>query len=117
MFLVRGEIYHEEIWREWIGNLASRVPSSILCDNALEKCYRDMQQPNMPPKSVYDEQSFFSIVVHTKPKFPGYEKGSIFNGRIVHERIEVKSYRTTHLPITVLHKGKEYLSSARDKGP
>ena len=92
MFLVRGEIYHEEVWTEWIGNLAGSVPSSILCEKALEQCYRDMQHPNWPPRSVYDEQSFFNIVVHTKPHFTGYAKGSIFDGRIVDERIEVGSW-------------------------
>ena len=95
MFLVRGEIYHADVWTEWIGNLAGRVPASIMCDKVLEECYRDMQHPNWPPRSVYDEQSFFSIVVHTKPQFEGYEKGSIFDGRIVDERIEVDSYRSS----------------------
>lgn len=89
MFLVIGKIPHEEIWTSWIGNLAGVVPASIGCDPELERCYRDMQASTVPPKSVYDEQTFFNIVVHPKPRFEGYSSGSIFDGRIVEERTEV----------------------------
>ncbi|BDA44732.1 probable glycosyltransferase BC10 [Coccomyxa sp. Obi] len=88
MFLVRGEVPLVEVWTQWIGNLAGRVPASILCDEELERCYRDMQERKGPPKSVYDEQTFYSIYIHTKPHFPGYESGSIFDGRVVDERVE-----------------------------
>lgn len=91
MFLVRGDLPHEEVWTEWIGSLAGLVPYSVLCDSRVERCYRDMLERSSPPKSVYDKQTYFSIVVHTKPHFEGYESGSIFDGRIVDDRIEVYS--------------------------
>ncbi len=89
LFLVRGEMYHEDVWTEWIGSLADLVPPSILCDDALNKCYRTLPQYSIPPKSVYDRQTYYSIFVHTKPDFPGYSSGSIFDARIVDERVEV----------------------------
>ncbi len=91
MFLVRGEVPHAEVWTQWIGNLAGRVPASILCNKKLERCYRDMQESKGRPKSVYDEQTFLTIDIHPKPHFPGYESGSIFDGRMVDERVEVSS--------------------------
>ncbi len=89
MFLVRGHMYHEAVWTQWLEDVAGIVPSSVACDEELSKCYKGMQERNSPPRSPYDEQSFYSIVIHTKPDFPGYSEGSIFNGRIVEERIQV----------------------------
>jgi hypothetical protein len=88
MFLVRGEILHEEVWTRWLGNLSQRVPASLYCDAAAFQCYESMTKSS-PVHSVYDEQQFFSIVVHPQPGFPGYANGSIFDGRIVPRRIKV----------------------------
>ncbi|KAK9917995.1 hypothetical protein WJX75_000371 [Coccomyxa subellipsoidea] len=87
MFLVRGDMYHEDVWTAWIGDLADLVPPSLFCDEILAQCYRDMPQRQAIPKSVYDQQVYFSIVVHTKQNYPGYNEGSIDN-RIVQERVE-----------------------------
>ncbi|BDA44694.1 probable glycosyltransferase BC10 [Coccomyxa sp. Obi] len=88
MFLVRGDIYHEDAWTQWIGDLADIVPASIVCDDALNTCYQDMLQRSAPLKSAYDRQLYYSIVVHTKPDYPGYKNSSIFHGRIVKDRVE-----------------------------
>lgn len=93
MFLVRGDIYHEDVWTAWIGDLADLVPPSLFCDEVLAQCYRDMPQRQVIRKSVYDRQVYFSIVVHTKPNYPGYNEGSIFDNRIVQERVEVRVSR------------------------
>ena len=90
MFLVRGNIYHEDVWTAWIGDLVNLVPPSLFCDEALAQCYREMPERQTAAKSVYDLQVYFSIAVHTKPDFPGYKGGSIFDGRIVHGRVEVR---------------------------
>jgi hypothetical protein len=92
MFLVNGEMFHEAVWNQWIGNLANEIPSSIACHKEARDCYKKLVEKPKPAKSVYDEQSFFSIYVHTKPDFLGYKNGSIFDGRIVEERIEVRPH-------------------------
>lgn len=113
MFLVRGDIYHEDVWTAWIGDLADLVPPSLFCDEALAQCYRDMPQRQAVPKSVYDRQSYFSIVVHTKPNYPGYNEGSIFDKRIVQERVEVRCLGSCILPVCIyrdlLQKSSEFL--------
>lgn len=101
MFLVRGEIYHEDVWTEWIGNLADIVPASIVCDEDVAHCFRGMLQRNAPIKSIYDRQIYYSIVVHTEPDYSGYNSGSIFDGRIVLERVEVCEL---HLDLQILPK-------------
>lgn len=89
MFLVRGDVYHEAVWTQWLGDVIGMVPSSVACNEELSQCYKGMQERKSPPRSVYDEQSYYSIVVHPKPEFHGYSNGSIFDGRIVGERVEV----------------------------
>ena len=110
MFLVRGDIYHEDVWTAWIGDLADLVPPSLFCDEVLAQCYRDMPQRQAIPKSVYDRQSYFSIVVHTKPNFPGYNEGSIFDKRIVQERVEVRCLGSCILPVCICRDLLQYSS-------
>lgn len=89
MFLVRGDIHHEASWTQWIGNVANILPPSIACNDEARGCYTKMLDKQKPAKSIYDEQTFFTIYVHTKTDYPGYQKGSIFDGRVVDPLIQV----------------------------
>lgn len=101
MFLVRGPIHHEEVWTRWLGTLSYRIPASLWCDEPARKCHEAMMETRAV-MSVYDEQSFFAIVVHPKPDFAGYGNGSIFDGRIVRDRIMVCALCYGATPTTLI---------------
>lgn len=90
MFLVRGDMNHEAAWTQWIANVGNILPPSISCSEQVSACYSQLLDSQKPVRSVYDEQTFFTIYVHTKPVYPGYKNGSIFDGRIVEPRVEVQ---------------------------
>ena len=111
MFLVRGPIPHEDTWTRWIGNLSHRVVPRVWCSRKLFDCYQSAMR-SKPIESVYDQQSFFSIVVHARPGFEGYAAGSIFNGKLLDERVEVLRPMTRGMQaghVSVCHNNKALL--------
>ena len=81
LFLVRGPQPHEQLWTQWLSNLAEMAPATVQCNETAWTCYKTVS--NVPKQSAYDKQQYYSLYVHTKPDFPGYPPGSIFAGRVV----------------------------------
>ena len=89
MFLIMDKIYPEDIWRDWLVPTSLVVHPDIECDAQVKKCYTE-HVLTTPARSVYDEQGYFTIYVHSKPDAPEFKEGSIFYQREVKDRVEVR---------------------------
>jgi hypothetical protein len=83
LFLVRGPQPHEALWSQWLSNLAYITSHHVQCNRTVWDCYNEALVPKERALSVYDQQQYFTIYVHTKPSFAGYPPGSIFHGRVI----------------------------------
>ena len=88
LWLIMYEVHQEEVWTNWLRRLSGTVHEDIQCNEVIRKCYQD-HVLTTPAKSVYDEQGWFTIYVHSKPDAPDFPEGSIFAGHTIRDRIEV----------------------------
>ncbi len=67
LFLAPGAMPHEEVWTAWIGALAEKTRSEIFCNPEAFACYDAQRKTGDEIHSVYDQQDFFTIYLHTSP--------------------------------------------------
>ena len=98
LWLIMYEVHQEEVWTNWLRRLSGTAHEDIQCDEVIRKCYQD-HVLTTPAKSVYDEQGWFTFYVHSKPDAPDFPEGSIFAGRTIRNRIEVRLLAQMSTPI------------------
>ena len=101
MFLTKGEMPHEELWRMWFASAEGRLPyqqaadgvcaaNSVAVADALLDTMRQVCAPEAQGAlSPILRQHLFSVYVHAPPSFPGYSNTSIFNGHLLAQRTTV----------------------------
>lgn len=102
MFLTKGNMPHEELWRMWFASAEGRLPyqqaadgvcaaNSMAVANALLETMRQVCAPDAQGlQSPIMRQHLFSVYVHAPPSFPGYGNESIFNGHLLAQRTTVR---------------------------
>lgn len=76
LFLVRGNMPHEALWRRWFEEVDSTVFSGCALRDSDKPatCYRKERSDPIA------RQELFSVFVHSSPDFPGYPDDSLFHG-------------------------------------
>ncbi|CAL5228886.1 g12101 [Coccomyxa viridis] len=96
MFLTRGEIHQEPLWKLWFQHLAGMVPVSAL--RIHDGCAADqigfLQKVCGPAArgNVIQQQHLFNVYVHVganEVNFTGFPETSIFYGRDIKARVHV----------------------------
>lgn len=94
LFLVRGAVHHEPIWRSWFEGAAGWVPKSTafaLCsDPAPKDCARLLEQAGSKHPDVLSRQHLFSVHVHAGPDFKGYPQGHVFAKTLLDTSVKVR---------------------------
>ena len=97
MFLTRGVLFHEPTWKLWFKYAEGLVPiepfRSTGCNSSVfaeinKYCLVDEHSPD-----VIAQQHLFNAYVHTAPSFPGFGEDSIFYGKEIPNRVEVRRCR------------------------
>lgn len=97
LFITRGEMPYERMWAAWLAAAKWLVPAQHANAFQCEAAYkppRGMDAGRLESKSGrqhYEEQALFSIYVHSSPNFTGYAADSVFAGKTISERVEVKA--------------------------
>eukprot|EP00891_Asterochloris_glomerata_P009530 jgi/Astpho2/9530/Aster-x1582 len=94
LFLVRGAVHHEPIWRSWFEGAAGWVPKNTafaLCsDPASKDCARLLEQAGSKHPDVLSRQHLFSVHVHAGPDFKGYPQGHVFAKTLLDTSVKVR---------------------------
>ncbi len=106
LFLTRGLIVQEPVWRLWFKRAADAVvtvvdpapplqgsPSLPGCLShfvSVDRRHASVRNSTRvrAGSSLIDQQSLFSVYAHPTLSFPGYPPGSLFAGREVEDRVE-----------------------------
>ncbi|CAK0758242.1 hypothetical protein CVIRNUC_002605 [Coccomyxa viridis] len=94
MFLTRGDMPHEASWAAWLRSAEGMVPidpaQNALCAHKPDpgKCpwANGVRQSPMGPMG----QFLYSVYVHSGPGYRGYKEDSLFHGREVPDRVQVR---------------------------
>ncbi|CAL8469170.1 g8711 [Coccomyxa elongata] len=84
MFLTRGELWHEGMWREWFRDAAGLVPADVIrASNCSSEMFSSMAawcSTKEPISDTIGAQHLYSVYVHTQPGFAGFPPTSLFHG-------------------------------------
>lgn len=101
MFLTKGDMPHEQLWRMWFSSAEGRLPyqqaaegvcaaNNVAVADALLDTMRQVCAPDAHGAvSPIRRQHLFSVYVHAPPSFPGFDNSSIFNGHLLAQRTTV----------------------------
>ena len=76
LFLVRGNIPHEALWRRWFEEVDGTVFSGCAPRGSDKPATCSREERSDP----IARQELFSVFVHSSPDFPGYPGDSLFHG-------------------------------------
>lgn len=102
MFLTRGPMHHERTWRVWLEAAAGLLPRQAVLTAQEAACgdqtWAQMMAACAPsalsrhqvlgPSETAPVQHLFNIYVHALPNFTGYEPGSVFEGKLLADRVD-----------------------------
>jgi len=90
LFLTKGTIIHETLWREWFSSAAGKVPlkalKTTMCGGSGQSstlapmCVRAPSADGYSSAEVIAQQHLFDVWVHPSTSFSGFPEGSIFHG-------------------------------------
>lgn len=96
LFLTRGVLFHEPTWTLWFKYAAGLVPLEPLrgsqCNASTLNEVSKHCKVEGPSWDVISQQHLFDVYIHPAPSFPGFEEGSIFYGREISNRVEVRHF-------------------------
>ena len=107
MFLTRGPLPLEALWREWLLQAEGMLPlycvAAAACANAgwdevravraacrgggSESGISSISSGNTDDPHLILGQRLFRVYTHAPPSFPGYPRGSIFRGTLIEDRL------------------------------
>ena len=94
LFLVRGAMHHEAIWRSWFEGAGGLVPKSTAfaqcSDPASKDCAYLLEQAGSKHSNVLSRQHLFSVHVHAGPDFKGYPRGHVFSKTLLDISVKVR---------------------------
>lgn len=76
LFLVRGDMPHEALWRRWFEDVDSAVFSSCAPRGSKKPGFCSQKERSNP----IARQELFSVFIHSSPNFQGYPDDSVFHG-------------------------------------
>ena len=75
MFLTRGALWHEAMWREWFRHAAGLVPADVIragnCSSEMFSTMAAWCAVKEPLGNAIGAQHLYSVYVHTQPGFEG----------------------------------------------
>jgi hypothetical protein len=75
MFLTRGALWHEAMWREWFRHAAGLVPADVIragnCSSEMFSTMAAWCAVKGPLENAIGAQHLYSVYVHTQPGFEG----------------------------------------------
>ncbi|KAK9907953.1 hypothetical protein WJX75_000484 [Coccomyxa subellipsoidea] len=84
MFLTRGALWHEAMWREWFRHAAGLVPADVIragnCSSEMFSTMAAWCAVKGPLENAIGAQHLYSVYVHTQPGFEGFPTDSLFFG-------------------------------------
>ena len=82
LFLTRGEMPHERLWRRWFGELDSVAFSGCKPDSSAEQFVECGLELELQQSDPIARQHLFSVYMHTDQDFAGYAHDSLFYGAV-----------------------------------
>jgi hypothetical protein len=76
LFLVKGNIQHEALWRRWF----EEVDGTVFSGCAPRESGKPATCYNKERSDPIARQELFNVFVHSSPDFPGYADDSLFHG-------------------------------------
>ena len=114
LFLTRGVLFHEPTWRLWFKYAEGLVPiepfRSSGCNSSVFADINKYCLADASSTDVIAQQHLFDVYVHTAPSFPGFEKGSVFYGKEIANRVEVSMPPSQDLTCPASSAGKAITS-------
>ncbi|KAK9822232.1 hypothetical protein WJX81_002852 [Elliptochloris bilobata] len=97
MFLTRGAMPHESLWKVWLGAADGVLPraaaAAAACGNREPSCTaaaRSALLQGGDGARLRLRQHLFSLYIHPGPDDSGYGPTSLFHGRVVPNRVQVR---------------------------
>jgi hypothetical protein len=91
LFLTKGWLHHEELWREWFASAAGFVPAEAGClkprAQRAAAAFCAGSAATDTPEDVIAAQHLFSVYVHAPPNVTAAEMGPLFGSRLIKHRV------------------------------
>ena len=104
-------LFHEPTWRLWFKYAEGLVPiepfRSSGCNSSVFADINKYCLADAGSTDVIAQQHLFDVYVHTAPSFPGFEKGSVFYGKEIANRVEVSLPPSQAMTCPASSTGKE----------